>query len=1148
MSLAIDDLRQVVADVAALPLDLTEADTEAKCVVPLLELLGWSTAPASIRRQVRTTVRGGAGNVLLPDLRLDLDGATVCVIETKRVSRRLFRDAVDVSCDLYGQLTAEGGDALDQVLRYAVIDGVPLAWITNGRQHLVVDVFLPGIPINERVILAVARPQDLIVEFDRLRRLSPEAAAPAWQKPEIGHRIGRTDRATESQYRTLIDICAATSMVHLSSLAESAVTGAGQQPVRRYSSVTHVPRSRQRAVFEDFWRHPAPMMIYDGDAGSGKTSLLVDQVLTAQRSSTVPVLFFDAFQLSSGLLTAVGEGLAEFKSAAMPWHRLMAAIETVERQAIASATFASGTESSIGGRLRALASGGENVIAVVSALLRPSDDSVDRSALAFVLDRLPHAISLPGWIEAVGKETAADDLPDDVREVIRRALAAMQACFRDPVAELTSHLAGGVLQTVDVLLALHRAADGKHRLSRELLADSRTEWLQIVLRRLRGEDETPFDRTSAEGAAAMIALLRVSDGPKFLLIVDAINECPQPALLRGELGDMAERLRCRLAKIVVSCRTPDLRFFRSSAIDLNLFRSPDRDAQTLQQFTQGEFDAAWKKYSGVYEIAGYPGSSLREICRTPLLLRLFCEAFAGRGAPEDDVRLIEIFDAYWKRKVEGGDDQLARSALLLDLAEMAHLQGQDEGGTKVIGVAQIRSLPAYRDDVFLRLVSEAVVLFLSPTPGGEAGVRFMYEAFHEYVLARRIRYRHFGAELTEREAHREWKRLVSRGKRDRLIRGALTYVALSVDSEGRHDISRWLMPLLKGSLRAEALAIVSKMKPGATSSGMVRHICSQKNTSIDEKRLLANAAARHLLPLRRRTALAQYAIDALESLQTIDAGIEFALSWLENRPIDGLAADRIAQLLPFDVLWRIATSREPDVIAWRERTLLHGFWGPHLAEAAEMADGLRTKFPAWVQTIQSWNTPHESAQAFLASTSTSIALLLGIDEPRFDETRWFRADGTFAVERWPQPQRARFQEMVWGETSVRDALTGDPLGISAALALMRVGRMSKAVRRLVDSIESRQAPLLVRAIAALALLHLQGLLLQPPSPATFIVRRIREMQSFSLSAGHFSGASIRGSNFARYVRRFWSLAHGLASDLTMDVAGIPLAIRPPLEG
>lgn len=913
MGMLIDDVRRFIATAETVQPTINEAETEAQIVLPLLHLLGWSeSGRAAIRRQVST-------HTLFTDLQLVFDTRPLCVIEVKRVYIPLFLSDRDARKGVIASFTKQGRAAFDQVLGYAVSDGIPFAWVTNGRQHIVFRVQQLHVPIESRLIFVAADTRDLLAQFDQLERLAPRELRRLYliESPPVGRDVARGESAEETAYFHLVSLCTTASGHQLRYLADqSAVAGKRVRPTLKYSASTFVTRPEYEATFDKFWQSSEPVLMFSGEAGVGKTSILCHLARTIQgRVGVVPCIFRDGSQVASDLGDALHDTLSEFTQNQSP-HDLEVAIDCVEDHVLGSSPFQA--------VFTLPASEDNNLQRQITILRNLPLDACDAGAiladttrlLAWVADLVSDPIV--AWRLRFIADAPTPPAPSTVRSVLRSQAAAVARYAPEQSASMQeispdlwnwciSLLDGarrGVLDSFDAYAALSAFS------LRQDLPDlpeeagwsghCRALWLGPVLQVLTDLPPSHLVNAPRDVRRVLVRLLTITAVPKFLIIVDAINESSAPGLLATSLVAVSERLRGRLAKLVVSCRTPDVRFFDPDAFRQLRF-SPDSTTTAIDAFGTQEIALAWAYYREAYDISGTMGPSLRELCRNPLILRLLCESFAGSVAPDDDIRIIEIFDAYWKRKIEGTVDGRARAIVLRRLAEVAHEYYKDATGDGGAVVPLYRCVELIKGGtaVLDALISEAVVVFLSPVATGQSGVRFMYESFHEYVLALNLRDRY------NEDLRGAVETGIADASGDRLLRGATAYVLLWLDQQG-HDVSRWVVRMYSRGFQSEAVAVAAKLRNVKATTAIVK-ILSGLSLAGDQALVLARGLAKHVRAMRT-DALGEALGGALLDPRRAVFATKLAVALLDGSRVE-LQAEARAFLVGFRRIWELGVVR-----------------------------------------------------------------------------------------------------------------------------------------------------------------------------------------------------------------------------------------------
>jgi len=258
----------------------------------------------------------------------------------------------------------------------------------------------------------------------------------------------------------------------------------------------------------------------------------------------------------------------------------------------------------------------------------------------------------------------------------------------------------------------------------------------------------PSERISPETAFLDdVEYLARYHGRKVIVLIDGINESPSPDLMKTEILSMLARWASHDVVFVVTCRDIYWAFFEGPDWDNYEFA---KIRNRMYKFTIPEYSGragALRRYTDHYKIKGRLEGQALEKCRNPLLLRFFCEAYAGRDIGiVSDIRLVELFEEYWNRKI-------------LDPFRASHTVSSRQvgpGGTYLFAMVREMlkanspsvpksELPAVTGDpdtdrkgcVYLRLRDEDVILEeVVHSYSGQAAVKFVYEEFMEYTVAR----------------------------------------------------------------------------------------------------------------------------------------------------------------------------------------------------------------------------------------------------------------------------------------------------------------------------------------------------------------------------------------------------------------------------
>ena len=240
-----------------------------------------------------------------------------------------------------------------------------------------------------------------------------------------------------------------------------------------------------------------------------------------------------------------------------------------------------------------------------------------------------------------------------------------------------------------------------------------------------------------------------------LILLDAINEsAAPPEVLKEALNYLLREAERVGLKVVVTCRTDFWQFYRGAfwasyvwtgaGGGAELARSSAR-GQDLPLFTPEQFDEIVTAYFRTFQVDGELAGEAADRCRHPLMLRIFCEAYAARSVGVvTELRLYRLLREFWARKIE-------------HVAEVWNLRQTDAVARLVLTVAglmrQRRSTSVPRDEVakalaatpteldsstslYSRVLDEEIVL--EENVDEDAGIRnviFVYDRFSEYAIA-----------------------------------------------------------------------------------------------------------------------------------------------------------------------------------------------------------------------------------------------------------------------------------------------------------------------------------------------------------------------------------------------------------------------------
>jgi transcriptional regulator with AAA-type ATPase domain/acetoin utilization deacetylase AcuC-like enzyme len=308
-------------------------------------------------------------------------------------------------------------------------------------------------------------------------------------------------------------------------------------------------------------------------------------------------------------------------------------------------------------------------------------------------------------------------------------------------------------------------------------SDSHPCQIEHTIARTAGVDADMLRRGNLPAAGQLWDLLLAARGSDHALVVviDGINESPLPIhALREALESTLLRVATREVKIILTSRIevwsqgadPLDRICDHHAVSSLVFGFGDVDmrrgsallsgpAGRPGSFADEEFDAAWRKYSEVYELDARPVLHAKEALRQPLVMSLFCQVNARSSLGQfSRIRSSHVLRSYAKlvcAEVRTGLPQLEASVEAIDewfdcfLRELSHRTL--ELGDLVVRTEQAHDLltrsapPIVREpsqhceSILERLVSRGM---LEHSAGG---YKIAFDLLAEFYAGRRLAHR-----------------------------------------------------------------------------------------------------------------------------------------------------------------------------------------------------------------------------------------------------------------------------------------------------------------------------------------------------------------------------------------------------------------------
>ena len=267
------------------------------------------------------------------------------------------------------------------------------------------------------------------------------------------------------------------------------------------------------------------------------------------------------------------------------------------------------------------------------------------------------------------------------------------------------------------------------------------------------------------------------------VLIDAINETRDVELMRDALNELCAQFQPLRVRILITCRDIYWSFLEGDWLGVI-----DASVRTfdLYRYDMEAWPTVRDRYFAAYRIAGQLVGDAEETCRQPLLFRFFCEAYEGEDVSVvANIRLQPLFEKYLEKKVERlaaarGDLFRAAESVTGCLQSIA----AEMLDTHDVSVPEKRATVLTGDtgrldsqSLYVRLLDEDIILDEFPdTRRNQLArrVRFVYEAFLEFMLARELASRYDG--LTNDEVMQRLVPLLDPNTGMRNVRGALTFL------------------------------------------------------------------------------------------------------------------------------------------------------------------------------------------------------------------------------------------------------------------------------------------------------------------------------------------------------------------------------------
>lgn len=347
-----------------------------------------------------------------------------------------------------------------------------------------------------------------------------------------------------------------------------------------------------------------------------------------------------------------------------------------------------------------------------------------------------------------------------------------------------------------------------------------------------------ISNTKFENVLGSMEKICSQEDKSILFFIDAINECLNLELMRVYLGNLLTNNKEKKIEFIVSCRDIDWRFFENEeAISENIFHVENPNIDLLND---EEFAKAWRRYKAYFKLEGDVSEEIVNICKQPIMLRFFSEAYQGGKVPEQDIKRIEIFNKYWDKKLGGTGEKRAAQKFLFNIVNEMVNQKRAE-----LIETEIEELTKQTTDepqtTFSKVLSENIILYKDfDSRTKEHKIGFTYEAFFEYIIARYFLNKY--GTLDDKNLIVQFKGIIDSVYDFRNLMGAIEYIILLLeDNEEKNADEKVYVKMLEllsnyedKNLRQVTITIIKKLRSIIGIEKSLKALASDKNSEINK--------------------------------------------------------------------------------------------------------------------------------------------------------------------------------------------------------------------------------------------------------------------------------------------------------------------------
>jgi hypothetical protein len=223
------------------------------------------------------------------------------------------------------------------------------------------------------------------------------------------------------------------------------------------------------------------------------------------------------------------------------------------------------------------------------------------------------------------------------------------------------------------------------------------------------------------------------------IIIDGINENSNRPLFIKLLNDFLPKTTTRRIKLILTCRDLLWEPFQN-VLNPYLFKG----VINIANYDLNEWKKAVDLYFTQYNIKCELGHQAENSLKNPLLLRFFCEANQGQSLGRiQDIKLLGVFDLYLKKVNNSIMERVINSGKNSVVDFLMNVSSAIwDGKSTVLNQRSIEEIFAIRNinfSIYDQIIGENIIIEEYAHPYSlERSVRFLYDEFMEYVLARML--------------------------------------------------------------------------------------------------------------------------------------------------------------------------------------------------------------------------------------------------------------------------------------------------------------------------------------------------------------------------------------------------------------------------